>query len=102
MYRDMEMPCPCSECGEWFDLNDGYPDEAGDSNTIICEDCHIKQEESKIEIGELKKGDKFIFKGDKYTVSMRYTKKNECLFAETDFGTSEKFYYEYDEVFLIK
>ena len=31
------MPCMC-ECGEWFDLNDGYRDR--DTNKVVCRECH--------------------------------------------------------------
>lgn len=33
----MEMPCRC-DCGNWFDLNDGYPDR--NSNKVVCGDCN--------------------------------------------------------------
>jgi hypothetical protein len=34
---DFEMPCMC-DCGEWFDLNDGY--RSNKSNKVICDICH--------------------------------------------------------------
>lgn len=37
--EDMEAPCLC-DCGEWFDLNDGYRTEKIGSNKIVCPDCH--------------------------------------------------------------
>lgn len=37
--HQMEMPVMCS-CGEWFDLNDGYP-ESG-TNNIICKKCFVR------------------------------------------------------------
>jgi hypothetical protein len=37
----MEMPTPCNECGEWFDLNDGGP--SADGKTQICSDCSEKE-----------------------------------------------------------
>lgn len=48
----MEMPCVC-DCGQVFDLNDGYK-KSGSSNVVICKDCHLKQKrieelENKIE-----------------------------------------------------
>lgn len=39
----MEMPCLC-DCGNWFDLNDGYRDKRYGSNKVICESCHENQE----------------------------------------------------------
>lgn len=45
--EQMEMPTLC-ECGEWFDLNDGYRKDYGDSDqerkTIVCEKCCDKYE----------------------------------------------------------
>lgn len=38
----MEMPCMC-DCGNWFDLNDGHPRK--DSNIVVCEGCHRKEQE---------------------------------------------------------
>lgn len=40
----MEMPCLC-DCGNWFDLNDGYGAE--NENKIICEECHRKEEQAE-------------------------------------------------------
>lgn len=40
----MEQPCPCTHCGEWFDLEDGYGSDKWYPNTVICEDCHQKEE----------------------------------------------------------
>ena len=42
----MEMPTPC-DCGEWFDLNDGFSSQNG--KFTICEACHDKE----IEIADL-------------------------------------------------
>lgn len=43
---DMEMPCPCQKCGNWFDLNDGHGSKKWFPNTVICEDCsQIEDEE---------------------------------------------------------
>jgi hypothetical protein len=49
--EEMEMPCACQKCGEWFDLNDGYGSKKWFPNTVICEDCH-KIEEEEIERDE--------------------------------------------------
>lgn len=43
----MEMPCRC-DCGNWFDLLDGFSKR--DSDIIICEDCYkIQEEEREVE-----------------------------------------------------
>ena len=41
---DFEMPTPCQHCGEIFDLNDGFGSEKWYPNTVICEECHRKEE----------------------------------------------------------
>jgi hypothetical protein len=41
--EEMEMPCPCQKCGEWFDLNDGIGSQKWFPNTVICESCSIKE-----------------------------------------------------------
>jgi hypothetical protein len=38
----MEMPCMC-DCGNWFDLNDGWPSKHG--SKTVCENCHDSEEE---------------------------------------------------------
>lgn len=51
----MEAPCRCN-CGNWFDLDDGYMCLINNSN-VVCEECHETQEEEKEreeEIDELK------------------------------------------------
>ncbi len=35
MFNENQMPCSCSDCGDWFDLNDGVSHE----NIIYCENC---------------------------------------------------------------
>jgi hypothetical protein len=40
----MEMPTPCKDCGELFDLHDGYT-SFSDGQTIICKGCARKEEE---------------------------------------------------------
>lgn len=37
-----DMPCLC-DCGNWFDLHDGYGSKY--SNKVICEECHQDEEE---------------------------------------------------------
>ncbi|AZB17594.1 hypothetical protein EG352_07345 [Chryseobacterium indologenes] len=49
-----EMPTPC-DCGEWFDLHDGYGSKT--KNVTICSNCHEIEEEIEDfqnEIDELK------------------------------------------------
>jgi hypothetical protein len=49
------MPCPCTVCGGWFDLEDGSPNPRKD-NEVICEGCadDIEKEiEREEEIEEL-------------------------------------------------
>lgn len=43
--EEMEMPTPCTHCGEIFDLNDGYGSEKWHPNTVICESCYEKEDE---------------------------------------------------------
>ena len=33
----MEMPCQC-DCGQWFDLNDGY--SCDNCHKVFCGDCY--------------------------------------------------------------
>ncbi len=33
----MEMPTPCDNCGEVFDLNDGHP--CHNCNIVFCSEC---------------------------------------------------------------
>lgn len=51
MCEEMEMPCPCQKCGEWFDLNDGCRSDKWYPNTVICETCG-REEEKEIERDE--------------------------------------------------
>ena len=37
----MEEPTPCMECGEWFELGEGFKSLEGP--VTICEDCHDKE-----------------------------------------------------------
>ena len=37
----MEMPCQC-DCGNWFDLNDGYPSKK--NNKVICKECYNEEQ----------------------------------------------------------
>ncbi len=49
--EEMDMPCPCQKCGEWFDLNDGRGSQKWYPNTVICEKC-AEEEEKEIERDE--------------------------------------------------
>lgn len=49
--EEMEMPCPCLECNEWFDLHDGKPSYKWHKGNVICESCGTK-EEAEIEEDE--------------------------------------------------
>jgi hypothetical protein len=40
---EMEMPCLC-DCGNWFDLNDGYASLKSDK--VVCRECHIRELEN--------------------------------------------------------
>lgn len=48
---EMNMPTPCQNCGDIFDLNDGIGSEKWFPNTIICATCGNK-ERSEIERDE--------------------------------------------------
>ncbi len=41
---EMDMPCPCEVCGEWFDLQEGSTSPRK-PNIVICESCADKQQE---------------------------------------------------------
>lgn len=48
--EEMEMPCRCQRCGEWFDLNDGHTSEKWYPDTVICESCGaIEEQEIELE-----------------------------------------------------
>lgn len=49
--EEMEMPCPCQHCGEWFDLHDGSGSQKWHEGTVICKMCH-REEEKEIERDE--------------------------------------------------
>lgn len=53
---EMEMPCPCQKCGEWFDLNDGSTSKLWFPDTVICASCGNLEDleiERDIEIEEM-------------------------------------------------
>ena len=37
MEEEMDMPTPCKNCGEWFDLHEGGPSK--DGKYQLCIDC---------------------------------------------------------------
>ena len=54
-FGEDDMPCPCEECGEWFDLNDGVT-HPRKGRLVICESCANRIEkdiEREEEIEEL-------------------------------------------------
>lgn len=48
---EMDMPCSCNHCGNWFDLQDGQRSEKWNTGTVICETC-AQEEETEIELDE--------------------------------------------------
>jgi hypothetical protein len=42
-FGEDDMPCPCTECNGWFDLNDGRSNPRKE-NEIICYECAVKIE----------------------------------------------------------
>ena len=45
-HYEMEMPCQC-RCGEWFDLDDGYPSTQHRQFMgieVVCRACHDVEE----------------------------------------------------------
>lgn len=49
--EEMEMPCKCQHCGDWFDLNDGYGSTKWYPSVVICEKCK-EEEDAEIEQDE--------------------------------------------------
>lgn len=48
---EMDMPCPCTHCGDWFDLQEGMRSEKWYPGTVFCETC-AQEEETEIELDE--------------------------------------------------
>lgn len=48
---EMDMPCPCTNCGDYFDLHDGQGSEKWYPGTVLCSTC-AQQEETEIETDE--------------------------------------------------
>jgi hypothetical protein len=47
----MDAPCPCVQCGNWFDLHDGYGSDKWHPGIVICATCH-REEETELERDE--------------------------------------------------
>lgn len=55
MFKEMDCPCPCEGCGEWFELHDGpvcencgevFCPDCVSRETNLCRDCeYIKEQE---------------------------------------------------------
>lgn len=43
--EEMEMPCPCAHCDEWFDLHDGRASKLWDPGIVICRECSNDERE---------------------------------------------------------
>ena len=46
MFDEDSMPCLCDQCGNWFDLSDGYG--CDNCNIIFCPKCIGPYNEPKI------------------------------------------------------
>lgn len=97
--EEMDMPCPC-DCGEWFDLNDGFASLIR-TTRVICPTCHQSELDRTARIDTLKKGQMFWHNGDRFTVLDRYTKKAGHLIARHELGFEQNFYYEDDKVITV-
>lgn len=101
---DMEMPCPCIICGDWFELNDGFADQIRKKDTVICPVCNELQERAKTTIGELTKCKKFIHDGIKYQVVKKWRSTERPLEAfEIDYRTGTPVFFDdsFETVFLL-
>ncbi len=47
----MDMPTPCQNCGELYDLNDLQ--ETGECNQMVCDDCFEELADKCDECGEV-------------------------------------------------
>ncbi|GGG34020.1 hypothetical protein GCM10011378_08060 [Hymenobacter glacieicola] len=58
--EEMEMPCPCQHCGEWFDLHDGRSSKSWYPGTVICKECRDEErEEMEAEAAEDEEEDEY-------------------------------------------
>lgn len=80
--EDMEMPCPCDECGGWFDLNDGHesPYKRG---IVICRNCYDKQNERKELENQIEELQLDLDNEAEYTVGNRRMYKKELKELES-------------------
>lgn len=76
----MEMPCIC-ECGECFDLHEGYKSLHND--IVICEQCHDK-EEKEDEINRLENEIYDLEKEIEFNTEQIETLKEENLEKERE------------------
>lgn len=60
-FEEMEMPTPC-DCGEWFDLTDGFPSR--NRNITICRNCYQKEVKITDLTEEIKDLETWINNGD--------------------------------------
>lgn len=97
--EEMECPCPC-DCGKWFDLNDGRP-TLKEKGKLVCPSCADEESEATVTMFSLRKNDRFIFRGETYTVKRRYISDNAPLVAVPEFGQEEHFYFD-DDVLKLK
>jgi hypothetical protein len=52
--EDMDMPCLC-DCGNWFDLNDGYGSlKPNKRNMVVCPKCHFHENNWHRKVEDLK------------------------------------------------
>lgn len=103
MSKEMEMPCICEYCGDWFDLNDGRASNIK-KNVLICQECFDKEEAARTTIGKLTKNKKFLHRGTKYQVIKKWKSTEKPLEAfELDYRTGRPidFNFDDDEVFLL-
>ena len=51
----MEMPVPCSKCGEWVELNSTRESELN-KGKMLCPECYSTEDSVKDKIEEIKEG----------------------------------------------
>ena len=75
-FEEMEMPCPCDDCGKWFDLNDGRESPYRRGITI-CRECHDRQSERKELENQIEELQLDLDNEAEYTVGNRREYKKE-------------------------
>lgn len=49
VFDEDDMPCRC-DCGNWFDLHDGYGSlDPYKRNILVCQECHELEERERYE-----------------------------------------------------